>query len=406
MLSRITDGQYRWLVVGYTLVIQAFTVGIVIYCFALFVVPWAGLFDAPRRDVLLAISLLQISTGVVSPVIGRMMDGTSIRTLVFAGMGCLVVGLVLASRATALWQLLAVYASFFALAMVLMGTLASQTLITRWFDEGRGLALGISATGTNIGGVLFPWLVGSLLLDIGWRDTFLWLAVLSAVIVAPVTWSVLKRTPPSPVKDTAIESAPERVWTSREILTARLFWVPILAIVPLNVAFSAVQFNIGAFAMDFGYGEAAATFIMTCSIMMVIGKFFFGGVGDRIDHRVMYWLSAGFMVAGLLLLRGQPSYGTAFAAIICVGLSGGAILPMLGIVFGSRFGVASFGRVMGFAMLGITTGALGPIVAGSVYDATGSYDAAFLGAALLFAPGAVLMTFLPPSPPPVEAAYE
>ena len=54
----------------------------------------------------------------------------------------------------------------------------------------------------------------------------------------------------------------ERIWTSREILTARLFWVPILAIVPLNVAFSAVQFNIGAFAMDFGYAEAAATFIM------------------------------------------------------------------------------------------------------------------------------------------------
>ena len=178
-----------------------------------------------------------------------------------------------------------------------------------------------------------------------------------------------------------------------------LFWIPMLAILPLNVAFSAVQFNIGAMAVDFGFGEAAATLIMTCSIMMVIGKFFFGGMGDRIDHRVLYWISAGFMAVGLLMLRGGPSYGTTFGAIVCVGLSGGAILPMLGIVFGSRFGVASFGRVMGFAMLGITAGALGPVLAGWVHDATGSYDIAFLVAALLFVPGAVVMVFLPASAP-------
>jgi hypothetical protein len=81
-----SDRGYRWLVVAYTLLMQAVTVGVLIYCFALFALPWLAEFEAPRRDVMVAISLLLVGMGVVSPFAGRAMDVLPMRVLVTACM--------------------------------------------------------------------------------------------------------------------------------------------------------------------------------------------------------------------------------------------------------------------------------------------------------------------------------
>jgi MFS family permease len=394
-----SDRQFRWVVVAYTLLMQAVSVGVLIYCFALFALPWLEEFDAPRRDVMLAISLLQVGMGVVSPFVGRAMDALPMRVLVAAGAVSMALGLWLASQAHSLWHILAIYALLFPPAMAMTGTLASQTLVARWFHDRRGLAIGVSATGTNLGGMVFPFLVAMWLVDLGWRETLVWLAGLSLVLVIPLGWLVLARTPQRRVVTGAggVPVAPARPLATRDILATRRFWIPVAGILPLQTAFGAVQFNLGAYVTDLGMGaDRAADLIALCSLCMILGKFLFGGLGDRIDHRRLYWLAAASMSAGLLLLRGTPDAAVLTLAVICVGLAGGGILPMLGLVISARFGVESFGRVMGLLMLTITLGAVGPIIAGWVYDTRGSYDAAFLLFFTLFLPGALLMRLLPP----------
>ncbi|MEQ8994084.1 MAG: MFS transporter [Pseudomonadales bacterium] len=394
-----SDRGYRWLVVAYTLLMQAVTVGVLIYCFALFALPWLAEFEAPRRDVMVAISLLQVGMGVVSPFAGRAMDALPMRVLVTAGALSMAVGLWLASHAQALWQILLIYALLFPPALALTGTLASQTLVARWFRDRRGLAIGISATGTNLGGMVFPFLVAGWLVASGWRDTLVWLAVLGLLLVVPLGGLVLAREPRAAAAGAAPAAgqvAP-RAWRTREILTTRLFWIPVAGMLPLQTAFGAVQFNLGAYAADAGYtSDQAANLIALCSLCMIGGKFLFGGLGDRLDHRWLYWLAAASLSLGLLLLRGAPALPLLTLAVACVGLAGGGILPMLGLVFGARFGVEAFGRVMGLVMLTITFGAVGPVAAGWVYDVTGSYDVAFLMFVGLFLPGVVLMRRLPP----------
>jgi MFS family permease len=393
-----SDRQFRWVVVAYTLLMQAVTVGVLIYCFALFALPWLDEFAAPRRDVMLAISLLQLGMGLVSPFVGRAMDVLPMRVLVTAGACCMALGLWLAAQAQALWQILLIYALLFPPAMAMTGTLASQTLVARWFRDKRGLAIGISATGTNLGGMVFPFLVAAWMVSMGWRDTLVWLAVVGLVLVVPLGWLVLARQPGIDAVGaggaTASAAAPQ--WRTRDILSTRTFWIPVAGMLPLQAAFGAVQFNLGAYAGDAGYtSEQAANLIALCSLCMILGKFLFGGLGDRIDHRYLYWLAAVSMSAGLLLLRQAPTLPVLTLGVVCVGLAGGGILPMLGLVFGARFGVAAFGRVMGLVMLTITFGAAGPIVAGWVFDATGSYDPAFLLFVGAFLPGALLMRWLP-----------
>ncbi|MFP6837051.1 MAG: MFS transporter [Pseudomonadales bacterium] len=401
------DKHYRWIIVAYTLVIQAVSIGILIYCFALFVVPWLDTFNAPRRDVMLPISILQVVVGLASPLVGRAMDRYPLRNLVLAGLALLLAGLFLASRATALWQIVLVYATLFPVSMALMGTLAAQTLVTRWFPTRRGVAIGISATGTNLGGVVFPLIVAGWLTDVGWRETMLWLGAVSVVLVGPLTWLVLRREPPGMRPAPGVAPATQRMWTTREILSTRLFWIPGIAIVPLSLAFGAVQYNLGTLSRDIGMStDAAANLIALNAVCMILGKFFFGGVGDRLDHRYIFWMASILMAISLITLQGATDVSTLVTGVVFMGLAGGGMLPFFGVVFGSRFGSVSFGRVMGFAMLTMTLGSLGPLLAGWTYDLTGSYDLAFQGFASLLLPAAIVMVWLPGPEPEMVVAVD
>lgn len=403
----MSDLHYRWIVVLYSLVIQAVCVGVLIYCFALFTLPWLDEFGASRRDVMITISCLQIGMGVISPFIGRFMDIYPMRWIVITGAVLLCLGLYLAQMATALWQIWLVYATLMPAATSMMGTLASQTLVAKWFHTDRGLALGLSATGTSLGGIIFPWIVAGLLIDIGWCDTFVYLALSCFFLVVSLTLWILRR---NPQPQSASESAEEEpgpavvgspdyqpIWSSRQILTTSLFWLPFLSLAPLNMAFGALQFNLGVFARDAGLADSdAAGLIMVSSFCMIVGKVFFGSLGDRWDHRVLFWTASGVMLIAIGALLVAASYTGLILGVICLGLAGGGILPLMGLIFGARFGVASFGRVMGFVMLNVMFGAISPVIAGWIYDATLSYAGALWGLAVLTVPAMLAIYWLPP----------
>ena len=192
----IPDQYYRWIVVLYGLLLQAISVGTVIYCFALFTLPWLEEFGSSRRDLMLTIALLQIGAGLMGPLAGRALDNYPTHWLILTGLACMALGLILAQQATALWQLWLIYGTLLPVTMTLMGTLAAQTLVSRWFDDRRGLALGISAVGSNVGGIILPILVSTWLLEVGWRETLNHLMILTIAVVLPMTALVLRRSPP------------------------------------------------------------------------------------------------------------------------------------------------------------------------------------------------------------------
>jgi len=391
----LSDHYYRWVVVGYGITIQAVSVGTLIYCFALFSLPWLEEFSSSRRDLMLTVALLQLGVGLVSPFVGRALDAYPPQWVVTVGLLSLVVGLTLAQHVTSLFQLWLVYATFMPLAMALMGSLTSQTLVTRWFKERRGLALGISSMGTNIGGIILPLLVAGWLLEMGWRDVMQNLLLLAVIVVLPATWLLLGRKPQANDTEYQSNAMDTRVWTTKEILTTSLFWLPFCGIAPLSMAFGALQFNLGIITRDIGLlPGVTANLIALSSVSMVLGKLFFGMLGDRIDHRYLYWLASGFGLLALALIAIADNVMVLALATIAMGLSGGSILPLMGLIYSSRFGTVSFGRVMGFGTLTILAGSTSPIMAGWAYDAFGSYNYAYTVLAAITVPAAIAMRFL------------
>ncbi len=381
--------------VGYGITIQAVSVGTLIYCFALFSLPWLEEFSSSRRDLMLTVALLQIGVGLVSPFVGRALDAYPPQWVVTIGLLSLVIGLTLAQHVTSLFQLWLVYATFMPLAMALMGSLTSQTLVTRWFKEQRGLALGISSMGTNIGGIILPLLVAGWLLEMGWRDVMQNLLLLAVIVVLPATWLLLGRKPEANDTEYQSNTMDTRVWTTKEILTTSLFWLPFCGIAPLSMAFGALQFNLGIITRDIGLLPAVtANLIALSSVSMVLGKLFFGTLGDRVDHRYLYWLASGFGLLALALIAIADNVIVLALATIAMGLSGGSILPLMGLIYSARFGTVSFGRVMGFGTLTIVAGSTSPIMAGWAYDAFGSYNYAYMVLAAITVPAAIAMWYL------------
>ena len=400
----IPDSYYRWIVVAYGVTLQAISVGTLIYCFTLFTLPWLEEFGSSRRDLMLTIALLQIGAGVMGPLAGRALDTFPLKWVILTGLACMVMGLLLAQRATALWHLWLVYATLMPITMTLTGTLAAQTLVSRWFTDNRGFALGISAIGTNVGGIILPILVSAWLLQVGWRDPLNNLMFLAVALVLPLTFLVLSRAPTPASNLESGGASDQRVWTTREILTTSIFWIPFCGLAPLSMAFGTLQFNLGIIVRDIGLDTAVTgNLIALTSVCMVAGKLFFGIMGDRVDHRKLYWIANVATIIALLLVLYAQTLPVLVVATVATGISGGGILPLMGLMYSSRFGVASFGRVMGFGMLTIMAGAVSPIGAGWVYDLYGSYSIALVTLALIMLPAGIAMIWLRPPEPAANA---
>ncbi len=391
----ISDDYYRWIVLLYGVVLQAISVGTIIYCFTLFTLPWLDEFGSSRRDMMLTIALLQIGAGVLGPLAGRALDTFPLRWVILTGLAAMVLALALAQQVTALWQLWLIYATLLPVAMTLMGTLASQTLVSRWFTDNRGFALGISAIGTNVGGIILPILVSAWLLHVGWRGTLNNLLILAVAVVLPLTLLILRRSPAAATREPSEDDVDQRVWTTKEILTTSLFWIPFCGLAPLSMAFGTLQFNLGIIVQDIGLdGDVTAGLIALTSVSMVLGKLFFGVMGDRVDHRKLYWVANAATIVAVLLFMNAQSLTVLVIATFATGISGGGVLPLMGLMYSYRFGVASFGRVMGFGMLTIMAGAISPIGAGWVYDLYGSYSYAFIALIIIMLPSGIAMAWL------------
>ena len=395
---RVSD---QWLVVLYSFLIQAVGIGIAIYCFATFSLPWLDEFGASRRDIMLTTFWLQLATGAISPFIGYAMDRFPIRRLVLIGLALLLLSFWIISLSEKLWHIWLVYATVLPVATTLLGNLAGQTLVVRAFKDKRGMAFGISALGTNFGGLIFPLLAATWILDFGWRNAFLYLGVIAVLIIVPLSWFVFRKAEVARLMNpVAKDPAAAQELTTKDIFRSLRFWIPVIGVVPLSMSFGAIQFNLGGLVRDLGaVNDLGLTSQLTgvMVVCMMLGKLFYGGVGDRLDHRFLFWIANALTAVALAIVMAAETEKALIIGIIFLGLGTGGILPLLALTISSRFPISSFGRVMGLSAITIPMGALSPVLAGWSYDEFGTYSYLFIALMLVILLVVLMVRWLPKS---------
>lgn len=397
---------YGWNVMAAQFICQGLVYGLGMFSFTFFVTPWMQEFDASRADLMWGTSLSIFGMGILAPFVGRAMARVPVRVLTCAGIGMVVLGYLLISRATAAWQIVTIYMLCIAPGLTVTGPLVGQALGAAWFRRNRGFAIGIGISGLAAGGLLVPPLSTALLLEFGWRHAHVILAGLLAVTAIPLTWLVVRGSPAeagvapepgddrSPLVDSAVD---EREWSLREILGSRVFWILAIAFFTPNFALRGIQQNFGPYAHDIGIDAQMAAWIAAASFgLQMLSKLAFGGLSDRWDPRVLYWIAMLCLGASAALLIGRPTLGGVFGYVLLVGISAGEF-SLFGVFCARYFGARDFGKVMGLLLFLVTAGAFGAVVAGKIRDVTGSYDWAYITLIVMLVPSMLAMLFLPSS---------
>jgi len=352
-----------------------------------------------------------ISKLIVGPLFGFgagwIVDRFGPRRLMMAGILMAAGALVGLGAISAAWAFYVFY-FFNALGYVCGGPLPCQVLLSRWFDETRGRAMGIAYLGIGIGGAVVPLLAAWLTAQLGWRGSLQAVGVLIALIAFPLAYLVPEgqagqagRAGKAGEAGRAGGAGKAGIGESgalQPILTSPAFYLLALGSMCSIAAVGGTNQHLKLFlSLDRGFAQAdAAAVISLVLTVSIVGRLLMGWLADRMARKYVMLLIYGLVAAAIPLLLLQPSGGMlyVFAAVFGLGLGGEyLIIPLMA---GELFGVQVLGRVMGMVLTadGVAE-ATAPMLVGYLRDRTGSYDVGFTVLIVAALAGAAAISLLP-----------
>lgn len=369
----------KWALLLVLLAVQAVSTGAVAYSFGLWVDPVATEFGVERKAVLGILAVFGLASCAASAVFGRTLDHGAPRTLLLIGVTALGAGLILASAAPNLLSLYLIFAVVFPASVVFAGSLVAISLITRAFEQRRGLALGVALTGGSIGGAIIPNMFAALLADHGWRGANLYLGAFTVLVLLPLVLLVVPGGGAVPRASRGVGHT-----TARTIFAAPQFWLSVASVLAFLAVAAAIQPNIAPYAADLALDlESAALLITTFALAIVVGRVAGGYLSDRVALPALWMLVAIIQMVGLAALSNEPGLARLHLALALVGIGSGAVAPMQVALFTRLFGAASVGRVIGLAVPFFAVVPVAASLAAWVREGTGSYDPVFYAAIML-----------------------
>ena len=382
--------SHRWSALAVCTLFQAYTIGLVVYSFTLWIKPFMTEFGSERAPIVALASLSGLVMAAAAPLAGWASDRVAIKYVVGAGVLSFATGMLLVSRVSNLGQLSAVYGTLLPIGAAFAGPVAAQAVVTRAFARRKGMALGISWAGTAFGGLVRPPVVAALIQSEGWRLTHVYLSLLGFALAVPVLL-VLGRDRVILRPTTGGAGPPPSLLG---ILRTPRFWTILLAIVPISIVFASVQFNIGPLASDLRLGGRSVGFALSLlAATMIAAKLSFGTLADRLDYRFLLWACMGAMLAAVAAL----SIGTGpgfYVGVMFLGIAGGGFLPLVGLIFADRFRGDEYGRAIGLCFLALNATYIGPWLAARIRDLNGGYIATFQWMLVLLVPAALAVGLL------------
>jgi MFS family permease len=332
-------------------------------------------FGATRGAVSLAFTLTMLGFGLGGVATGKITDRFGIVAAMGLSITCLGLAYVLAGLSTTLWQFIAVY---FLIGLGTSATFAPlMAEVSHWFERYRGLAVTIVASGNYVGGTIWPPLVNWGVQSVGWRSTHIAVGIFCAVTMTLLLLLLRAQIGGAKVRDH--ENAPPPrldLRLSTNTLTALLC----IASISCCVAMAMPQVHIVAYCGDLGYGVARGAEML--SLMMafgVVSRIGSGFLADRIGGVRTLLIGSVAQGFALLFYLFFDSLGSLYIISAMFGLFQGGIVPSYAIIVRESMPAREAATRVGIVILASVVGmSFGGWVSGVIFDASGSYAAAFL----------------------------
>jgi MFS family permease len=399
---------YGWMIVVVVFVTMAIGVN-ARTAFSLLFPPIISEFGWERGVTAGAFSFGFIVSGIMSPLIGRLMDRLGPRAVMELGVVLMGGGMLLAPLTTQPWHLYLTIGVLVGAGSVCLGYSGQSLFLPNWFVRRRGLAIGIAFAGVGIGSVtLLPW-VQHMIEQTGWRTACTAMGILIIVVLAPINFLLHKRPeeigllPDGDPAPTATSLKPvsnivDPVWAATDwtlslaLRTARFWWIAIGYFCGLYIWY-AVQVHQTKYLLDIGFSPTVGVWALgVVSLLGIPGQIWLGHLSDRIGRESVWAIACfGFAIcfAALVALKFTPSLWLIYLMVFTQGALGYGLTSVMGPVVLEIFQGKHYGSIFGTIMLAaLAGGAAGPWATGLLHDFTGSYTIAFavgIGVSLLSA---------------------
>ncbi len=364
----------------------------VVFSFPVFLPVLVEQFHASRGTVAAAFSWAMFMIGVSAVVVGNALDRWGPRRVFCGGALGLAGGMVVAALARSVWVLYLGFGLGGGMGASLLGWVAHGALLGRARLARPTTAIGIAYGGMGLGPLFMSPIAQRLIMAVGWRWALALMGVLACA--ALLTLNVWFH-PPGPVGRGAGEAVRSgggagQMAALRCALRTPHFWLYFLAFLTIGLGMFSVLAHQVAYVVDRGFAPlfAASVFGVT-QVLSGVGRVLFGLLTDRWGRDRMFATSFIMSIAGigcLILVRDPMGIWFLYAFVFLFGISFGARGPIMTAMAAGHFGGPAFGTIFGNISLAHGLGtALGPWMAGFLFDRTGGYRVTFVLAMLSLA---------------------
>ena len=373
------------------------------YSYSVILVALLAEFGWSRSVLAGAFSVFTLVHGGVNPVIGALCARFRPLRVMAAGGAAMGLMLFLDSFIATPLGLYVGFGVATAIAVALAGWVPSLVFVQRNFQERLGLSVGIISSGVGVGMFLVVPLTQVLIDAFGWRAAFRVLGLIAVAWIVPASlWlrrEMLRQTQyqgpenrgQTPARQNQEKSGSDPDFlTLREAMRTQPFWLLMAMFFFGNVASQTLHVHQVAYLVDHGLAAlAAASVVGVVGLASIVGKTGGGWLSDRVERELVYVAGIAILVSSafaLLAIGGSagdpPSRWAAYGYAVLLGVGYSVTAAITPVIVSDRFSGPHFGAIVGVGLMGTAAGsALGPWLAGRLYDATGSYTVAFLIAA-------------------------
>lgn len=393
---------------GYTIVAACFIIQIAgggaFATFGLFFADLQAEFGWSRAAVSGASSLATLLMGAASILFGRLNDRIGPRIIMIVSGVALGGGYLLMSQVAELWHLYLAYGVMVGVGMSTQDVVTLST-VARWFVARRGMMSGLVKVGTGIGQLLVPLAAAALILVQGWREAYVAIG-LFVLLMLLLGAQFLRRDPQGlgllplthqrqVVRENRNE---ERGLTMASGVRTRQFWLVCLAEFTMSFCIMTTLVHLVNHARDLGVAPATAGVLLSViGGASIAARFLMGSASDVIGCRKAFSICFAVLFLGLLWLNTASAMWMLVVYAAADGFARGGNFVVVSPLMAELFGTRAHGALFGLAtFIGTIGGAIGPLLAGRIFDVTLSYSAAFILLSIMMGVGLMATLLLRP----------
>ncbi|MCH8280447.1 MAG: MFS transporter [Chloroflexi bacterium] len=390
---------YGWFIVAAAGSMEFANAASAISILTIFVNPMAEEFDWSRTEISGATSLGAILGASLAPFTGRLVDRVGSRwPLVLGGVAVALACVYLSAMQT----LLGFYIAFSVSRTADQGLIkiGAVPAVGKWFERYRGRAVALVFFGGSAGIVVLAPVVQIVMVTWGWRAAWLVLgAVMLALGVIP-SFLIVRRQPEDlglavdgrPALDSVDQNTPLAAgsaagspepgveWPLARAVRTPAFWLVLVSLFVASTSSAGVTLHLVPYLTQQGLGAGAAVSVISVlSISSALGILALGFLAERVSPRILLAAVFSLIAVAIGVLLSADSLAKAYAFAVLHGLASGGMNTLAPLLWASYYGRGILGSLHGISRAAQVAGfALGPLVLGIAYDASGTYQTALV----------------------------